>query len=98
MKVTEKIDLDRVEFVAKKIRSITHPIRVSIIKLLDENESLDKIQILKKLNLDSPEASFHLKQLRDYGILIRTKFIKETIYSLNREVLNYIIRVSEDLC
>jgi len=97
MKITDKIDLDHIEYVARKIRSITHPVRISIIKLLYENEKLDTIQLLKELDLGSTEISFHLQLLRDNGILIRTKFVIATVYSLNREVLDNIIKVSEEL-
>jgi DNA-binding transcriptional ArsR family regulator len=92
-----KLDVQKVEFAAKKIRTITHPARVQIIKLLEENEKLNVTQIYEKLNILQAETSHHLALLREYGILKKVRQGKMSIYSLNTEVLENIIKISEDL-
>jgi DNA-binding transcriptional ArsR family regulator len=97
MKSSMKLDVQKVEFAAKKIRTITHPARVQIIKLLEENEKLNVTQIYEKLNILQAETSHHLALLREYGILKKVRQGKMSIYSLNTEVLESIIKISEDL-
>ncbi|MEI6851458.1 MAG: metalloregulator ArsR/SmtB family transcription factor [Bacteroidota bacterium] len=92
-----KLDVQKVEFAAKKIRTITHPARVQIIKLLEENEKLNVTQIYEKLNILQAETSHHLALLREYGILKKVRQGKMSIYSLNTETLENIIKISEDL-
>ncbi len=97
MKSSLKLDVQKVEFAAKKIRTITHPARVQIIKLLEENDKLNVTQIYEKLNILQAETSHHLALLREYGILKKIRQGKMSIYSLNKEVLENIIQISEDL-
>jgi DNA-binding transcriptional ArsR family regulator len=97
MKSNLKLDVQKVEFAAKKIRTITHPARVQIIKLLEENEKLNVTQIYEKLNVLQAETSHHLALLREFGILKKVRQGKMSIYSLNKETLENIIKISEDL-
>ena len=97
MKSSLKLDVISVEFAAKKIRSITHPIRVQIIKLLEENEKLSVTQIYEKLKILQSETSIHLAILREFGIVKKVRQGKMSIYSLNKETLENIIKISEDL-
>jgi DNA-binding transcriptional ArsR family regulator len=97
MKETMKLDVQKVEFAAKKIRTITHPSRVQIIKLLEEHEKLNVTQIYEKLNILQAETSHHLALLREFGILKKVRQGKMSIYSLNRETLDNIVRIAEEL-
>jgi DNA-binding transcriptional ArsR family regulator len=89
--------VQKVEFAAKKIRTVTHPARVKIIKLLEENEKLNVTQIYEKLNVLQAETSHHLALLREFGILKKVRVGKMSIYSLNKETLENIINISEEL-
>jgi DNA-binding transcriptional ArsR family regulator len=97
MKSSLKLDVQKVEFAAKKIRTITHPARVQIIKLLEENDKLNVTQIYEKLNILQAETSHHLALLREYGILKKVRQGKMSIYALNKDVLENIIEISENL-
>lgn len=97
MKSNLKLDIQKIEFTAKKIRTITHPARVQIIKLLEENEKMNVTQIYEKLNILQAETSHHLALLREYGILKKVRAGKMSIYSLNRDTLENIIKIAEDL-
>jgi DNA-binding transcriptional ArsR family regulator len=97
MKSNLKLDVQKVEFAAKKIRTITHPARVQIIELLEKHEKLNVTQIYEKLNILQAETSHHLALLREYGILKKIRQGKMSIYSLNKEVLNDIITIADAL-
>ncbi len=97
MKETMKLDVQKVEFAAKKIRTITHPSRVQIIKLLEEHDKLNVTQIYEKLNILQAETSHHLALLREFGILKKVRQGKMSIYSLNKETLDNIVRIAEEL-
>jgi ArsR family transcriptional regulator len=91
------IDIQKVEFAAKRIRSITHPARIQIIKLLEENDSMNVTQIYEKLNILQAETSHHLALLRQYGVLKKVRIGKMSIYSLNKEVLEVILKAADEL-
>jgi DNA-binding transcriptional ArsR family regulator len=97
MKSSMKLDVQKLEFAAKKIRTIKHPARVQIIELLEKNEKLNVTQIYEKLNILQAETSHHLALLREFGILKKVRQGKMSIYSLNKEVFDSIIKISEDL-
>lgn len=97
MKSALNIDIQKLEFAAKKVRSVTHPARIQIIKLLEENDSMSVTQIYEKLNILQAETSHHLALLREYGVLKKVRTGKMSIYSLNKEVLEVIIKVADDL-
>jgi DNA-binding transcriptional ArsR family regulator len=97
MKSGMKLDAQKVEFAAKKIRTITHPSRLQIVKILEENEKLNVTQIYEKLKIPQPETSHHLNLLREYGILKKIRQGKMCNYSLNKEVLNDILSIAEAL-
>jgi DNA-binding transcriptional ArsR family regulator len=97
MKSSMKLDVQKLEFAAKKIRVITHPARVQIIELLEKNEKLNVTQIYEKLNILQAETSHHLALLREYGILKKIRQGKMSIYSLNKETVDSILTISEEL-
>jgi DNA-binding transcriptional ArsR family regulator len=92
-----KLDVQKLLFAAKIIRIITHPDRVKIIEMLEENEKLNVTEIYYKLNLSQAETSGQLGLLKNYGILNRKRVGKMSIYSLNKDALDNIIKVSEEL-
>jgi DNA-binding transcriptional ArsR family regulator len=96
MKTTQKLDPVKIQFAASKIRIITHPVRMEIIKMLEENEKLNVTQIYEKLNMKQAEISDHLGRLRKFGILKKVRVGKMSIYSLNIESLEKIVEVSSE--
>ena len=97
MKTRINFDVPKIEFTAKKVRSIAHPIRVQIIRLLEDNEKLNVTQIVDKINVLQAETSHHLGILREFGILKKVRQGKMSIYSLNKDVLDSIINFSDEL-
>jgi DNA-binding transcriptional ArsR family regulator len=97
MKSESKLDPQTILFAAKKFSVITHPVRVQIIQLLDENEKLNVTQIYTKINMPQPETSHHLAQLRRNNILKKVRSGKMSIYSLNKELIVELIKIAEEL-
>ncbi|MEI6124807.1 MAG: metalloregulator ArsR/SmtB family transcription factor [Bacteroidota bacterium] len=97
MKKSYKLDTRSVEYAAKKIRTLSHPRRIEIVKLLEQNEQMSVTQIYERLNIIQAETSHHLALLKDYGILKKVRMGKKSIYSINQKALEDIISVSEEL-
>ncbi len=97
MKKGFKLDTKSVEYAAKKIRTLSHPKRIEIVKLLEENEQMSVTQIYEKLNIIQAETSHHLALLKEYGILKKIRLGKKSIYSVNKKVLEDVINVAEEL-
>jgi DNA-binding transcriptional ArsR family regulator len=97
MKSGLKVDAQKAEFTARKMRSITHPVRMQVVKLLEEHERLSVTQIINYMNVPQAEMSGHLGILREYGILKKVRSGKMSIYSLNKETIESIIDVSEEM-
>jgi DNA-binding transcriptional ArsR family regulator len=97
MKSSLKDDVSKVKYVAKKFNIITHPTRVQIIELLLEKEKLNVTQIYEKLKLIQAETSLHLGLMKDYGILNKVREGKMSIYSVNKDALETILKISDEL-
>jgi DNA-binding transcriptional ArsR family regulator len=97
MKSALKLNVENLVFVARKFSIVTHPARLQIIKLIEENGKLNVTQIYERLNFIQPETSLHLGLLKKYGILNKVRQGKMSIYSVNTETLESIIRISEEL-
>jgi len=97
MKSTLHLNIQKVEYAARKIRSIAHPLRTAIIQLLNEHEQLNITQIINLIEVRQEEISHHLVLLRAYGILQKKRSGKMSIYSLDKKAFDLIISVSEEL-
>ena len=92
-----KIDIQKLLFAARRMRIITLPARLEIIKIISENEKINVTQIVSMVNMKQAETSAHLILLEQYGILNKTRIGRESFYSLNQEGMDEIIRISEEL-
>jgi DNA-binding transcriptional ArsR family regulator len=79
------------------LRAINHKLRQQIIELLDENEELTVTDIYVNLRLEQSVASQHLAILRRAGVVQTTREGKFIHYSLNRDRLDQIGKLVEDL-
>ena len=88
------IDIDKLDSVANRLRSIAHPMRIAIIELL-KDETLNVTAIYKKLNIEQASASHHLNILKTKGVLASRRAGKNTYYSLKHVALSKIIECIE---
>ena len=79
------------------LRAVNHKLRQRIIDLLEENERMTVTDIYIKLRLEQSVASQHLAILRKAGVVSTERQGKFIYYSLDKERLNQISRLVEEL-
>lgn len=85
------IDTKNLEKVAFILKTIGHPVRLSIIGLLADNDQISVNQISEKLNREQSLISHHLNNMKLKGILESTRQGKSHFYSIKlKEVLTVI--------
>lgn len=96
---SDNIQLDYAELrkAVLVLRAINHKLRQKIIELLEENEELTVTDIYVTLRLEQSVASQHLAILRRAGVVKTTREGKFIHYSLDRERLDQIGKLVEDL-
>lgn len=68
---------------ASKLKTLGHPIRISIIQLLEESPKMSVTQIFNALNVEQAIASHHLNTLKNKSILKSERVGKNTYYSVS---------------
>jgi len=68
---------------ASMLKVLGHPIRISIIELLDETTQMSVTEIFKALNIEQAIASHHLNTLKNKRILKSERVGKNTYYSVS---------------
>jgi DNA-binding transcriptional ArsR family regulator len=86
-----KLDIEKLEMAASKLRAIAHPMRIAIIDLLTANQKLTVTQIYENLNLEQASASHHLNILKNKGLLDSKRNGKMIYYSLKQTHLTEVI-------
>lgn len=88
--VAEKLTTDQLEKASNILKAMAHPIRVSIMSIL-EDEKLNVTEIYEKLELEQSVVSHHLGILRDKGVLNSEREGKKVYYSLKHDLLSSVI-------
>jgi ArsR family transcriptional regulator len=84
----KKISTDKLEKVAYVLKTIGHPVRLSIINHLAINDRMSVNEICEELNLEQSLISHHLKTMKAKGIVDCSK---------NGKVRNYFLSLDEVL-
>jgi DNA-binding transcriptional ArsR family regulator len=79
------------------LRAVNHKLRQRVIDLLEENERMTVTDIYIKLRLEQSVASQHLAILRKAGVVATDRQGKFIYYSLDKDRLNQISRLVEEL-
>jgi len=79
MNISEK-EFQHYDQVAEMLKTMGHTLRISIIKLLCENERLSVTEIFTKLGIEQAVASHHLRLLKSVGIVASQKNGKHSYY------------------
>lgn len=79
------------------LRAVNHRLRQRVIDLLEENDQMTVTDIYIKLRLEQSVASQHLAILRRAGIVVTERQGKFIYYSLDRDRLNQISKLVEEL-
>jgi predicted transcriptional regulator len=97
MKITDKMDIAKVKFAAKKLRILSHYDRYEIIQLIIQQPGLNVTQIQNRIGLPQADTSGHLLLMKKFGILNSTRQGKSKIYSVNEKVFDHIEKVVKSL-
>ena len=78
----ELIDIERLKKMADILKVIAHPIRLSIVQLLEREEKLSVNEICKRLKTEQSLTSHHLSNMKLRGVLVSQREGKKVFYSL----------------
>lgn len=77
---------------ASMLKVLGHPIRISIIELLEKTPRLSVTEIFKALKIEQAIASHHLNTLKNKGILNSERVGKNTYYSVSHASLIDVVK------
>jgi DNA-binding transcriptional ArsR family regulator len=86
------LDIQKLDQAASKLRAISHPMRIAIINLLENDAKLNVTQIYEYLGIEQAAASHHLNILKSKGVLESRRSGKNTFYTLKHSSLLQIIK------
>ncbi len=89
------IDIKKLESAAETLKAIAHPIRISIVGLLDKDNELSVTEIYESLKIEQAVASHHLSILKNKDVLIVNRVGKNCFYKLKHPQLSQIITCIE---
>ena len=78
----ETISDHQTEQTAELLKLLAHPVRIQIVLLLTEQQSVNVSTLQRLTNVDQSLVSQHLTKMKDRGILTSVKKGKEIYYSL----------------
>ncbi|MEJ8756007.1 metalloregulator ArsR/SmtB family transcription factor [Pontibacter sp. H259] len=84
----EKKKLERVAYVLK---CVAHPVRISIIDLLEQKERLSVSELQDILKIEQSLLSHHLTNMRDKGVVDTSREGKNVFYFLMDKSITSII-------
>ena len=77
-----KVDPERLKRVTEILKTIAHPVRLSIIELLQENREMTVKDIQAITQIDQSLVSHHLIKMKDKGVLTSERSGKNIYYGL----------------
>jgi DNA-binding transcriptional ArsR family regulator len=93
----DQLDLNDLKLATKVFRAINHPLRLNIVRLIEEFGRLSVTQIYFKLRIEQSVASQHLAILRECDLLEATRDGKNIYYTINTPKLHAIQRSIQTL-
>jgi len=89
------IEHEKAEKAAKVFSAVSDPVRIKILKLL-EKESMCVCELMGTLNMRQPLISYHLKFLREAGLIKPVRKGKWVFYKIaDKKVLRMIDKIIE---
>ena len=88
--IKRKLSANKLKKVANILKTISHPVKLEILDILEQYIKLDVSTILEKLKIkcEISMLSHHLSKMKDNGILISDKKGKQVFYSIaDRNIL-----------
>lgn len=85
------IKLDKLEAASEMLKAIAHPIRITIVGMLNDEKKMSVTEIYGQLKIEQAVASHHLSILKNKGVLISEREGKNCYYSLKHQRLSQIV-------
>lgn len=79
------INLEKINSATQLLKGVAHPLRLSIMEILKEEEKLCVMDIQEKLGIEQAVVSQHLRILKDRQILGSVKEGKHIFYFIQNE-------------
>ena len=98
MVLTERIVAEKLVSAVNMLKVIAHPVRLSIVDLLTENESMTILEIQEALNLEQAIASQQITLMEDKGVLNSEKVGRNKYVSLRFPKMKNIVSCLENCC
>jgi len=92
------INPETLEKAASMLKAMAHPLRFSIVGLLEDGKKLTVTEIHRKLGIEQSTASHHLVILKDRGVLSSKREGKNTWYFLKHADLKNVLSSIGDCC
>ncbi|NEM97078.1 ArsR/SmtB family transcription factor [Pontibacter burrus] len=86
-----RLDKKKLERAAYVLKSVAHPVRISIIDLLQQKERLTVSELQEILQIEQSLLSHHLTNMRDKGVVNTKREGKNVFYSLTDSSITSII-------
>jgi DNA-binding transcriptional ArsR family regulator len=94
--LTERLEVGALNECADMLKALAHPLRMSIIDLLDQRGKQTVTQIYEAMNVEQAIASHHLSILRNKGLLMSSREGKNTYYYIARPQISQVIACMEN--
>ena len=89
-------EVERLERIAFILKTVAHPIRLGIIRLLEVNAYMNVTSICEALGSEQSLTSHHLQNMRIKGLLSVKKSGRMKLYSLKERDISLIIECLEN--
>lgn len=86
-----RVDKKKLERTAYVLKCVAHPVRISIIDLLEQKEQLTVSQLQEVLEIEQSLLSHHLTNMRDKGLVETRRQGKNVFYFLTDSGISNII-------
>jgi DNA-binding transcriptional ArsR family regulator len=98
MVLTERIVSEKLISAVNMLKVIAHPVRLSIVDLLTENERMTILEIQEALNLEQAIASQQITLMEDKGVLNSERVGRNKYVSLRFPKMKNIVSCLENCC
>ncbi|MFA5217594.1 MAG: metalloregulator ArsR/SmtB family transcription factor [Bacteroidales bacterium] len=83
---------EQLDRAASMLKAIAHPVRISILNLLEDEGKLTVTEIHSRLKIEQSTASHHLGILKDKDVLMSKREGKNNLYSLKNDHLSELVK------
>jgi DNA-binding transcriptional ArsR family regulator len=91
---TLAVDHHNIKKAVTRLKALHHKLRISILKLLDENGKMTVTEIFVKLRIEQSVASQQLAILRNANVVHADRQGKFILYTINAEQIDYLNNIA----